>query len=108
MDACSYIIEDLVTGGDLLSYISRKRDNGITANEACVVVFQMLQALEYLHGLKIVHRDVKPENVLTSATAANARVILTGFGHSTNCSGKRKGLSRRMKTVCGTLDFVAP
>lgn len=107
-DACSYIIEELVAGGDLLFYISRNRDNGITANEACVMVFKILQALEYLHGFKAVHRDVKPESVLMSTTAANARVILTDFGHSTKFSGKRRGLSRRMKTVCGTLDFVAP
>ena len=104
----SYIIEDLVTGGDLMSYINRRGDNIISDIEACVIIYQILRALEHLHGLHIVHRDLKPDNVYLSTTTANARVIVTDFGQSTNCNGNRKGFSRRMKTLCGTLDFVAP
>lgn len=91
-----------------MSYIDRKGHSTITDEEACMIIYQILRALEYLHGIGIAHRDLKPDNVLLSKTGASARVILADFGQSTNCSRSRTGLSRRMKTLCGTLDFVAP
>ena len=91
-----------------MSYIDRKGHSTITDEEACMIVYQILRALEYLHGIRIAHRDLKPDNVLLSTTGRSARVILADFGQSTNCSKSRKGLSKRMKTLCGTLDFVAP
>ena len=104
----SYIIEDLVTGGDLLSYIERKGQDAIPGSEACVMVFQILKALEYLHKLNIAHRDLKPANILLSTTSGNTRLILTDFGQSTCFSRNRKGYSKRMQTLCGTIDWVAP
>ena len=91
-----------------MSYIDRKGHSTIIDEEACMIIYQILRALEHLHGTGIVHRDLKPDNVLLSKTGASARVILADFGQSTNCSRSRTGLSRRMKTLCGTLDFVAP
>lgn len=90
-----------------MSYIDRKGHSTITDEVSSMVVYQILRALQYLHGMRIAHRDLKPDNVLLSTTGTNARVILADFGQSTNRSKNRNGLSR-MKTLCGTLDFVAP
>ncbi|KAL8683706.1 MAG: hypothetical protein Q9186_000340 [Xanthomendoza sp. 1 TL-2023] len=74
-----YIIEELVTGGDLMSLIERS-DWRVEPEECCLIVYQVLKAVAYLHQRGITHRDLKPENILMSSTLPGARVILTDFG----------------------------
>lgn len=102
-----YIIEELLTGGDLASYIDRNTGK-LDDMSACMIVYQTLKALRHLHRQGIVHRDLKPENVLMSSTSAGARVILTDFGQAIKVSGDRRYHPKRMETLCGTLEWVAP
>ena len=91
-----------------MSYIERPRTK-ITDAEACIIVYQVLKALEYLHRQGICHRDLKPENILLSTPSLGARVILADFGHSVKLSGGIQARSRRMKTASvGTDYYVAP
>ena len=91
-----------------MSYIERPWTK-ICDAEACIIVFQVLKALECLHRQGICHRDLKPENILMSTPAAGARVILADFGHSIRLSGGKQACSRRMKTASvGTDYYVAP
>lgn len=71
-------------------------------------MYQILEALRYLHQQDIVHRDLKPENILMSSTNAGARVILTDFGQAIKVAGDRRSQPKRMETLCGTLEWVAP
>ena len=50
-DQCRYLIEDLITGGDLQSYIDREMLNrgSVDGEDACAIVYQILKALGYLH-----------------------------------------------------------
>ena len=91
-----------------MSYIERPRTR-ISDAEACIIVYQVLKALEYLHRQGIYHRDLKPENILMSTPTLGARVILADFGHSVKLSGGKQAHSRRMKTASvGTDRYVAP
>lgn len=103
----SYIIEEFVTGGDLMSYIERHGWR-VNPKESCLVIYQILKAVSYLHRNNITHRDLKPENILMSTTATGARVILTDFGGATRTVANNKGLSSRMQTMTGTAHYVAP
>jgi len=102
--ACRYIIEDLLTGGDLSSYIAQE-GSCLEEEDACNKVYQILKALEYLHDKAIVHRDLKPENVLLSAPSVSARIVLTDFGGAT---GNFRAEVRRLESLCGTAGYVAP
>ncbi|KAL8734831.1 MAG: hypothetical protein Q9166_001183 [cf. Caloplaca sp. 2 TL-2023] len=102
-----YIIEELITGGDLMSYIER-HDWRVDPDECCLIIFQILQAVSHLHQKDITHRDLKPENVLMSSTVPRARVILTDFGGATKAATNSKAKSNRMLTITGTPHYVAP
>ncbi|KAL8648199.1 MAG: hypothetical protein Q9226_006094 [Calogaya cf. arnoldii] len=102
-----YIIEDFVTGGDLMSLIER-HDWRVDPDEGGLIVYQILKAVSYLHQSGITHRDIKPENILMSSTFPGARVILTDFGGAIKINIDSKRISNRMLTMTGTRDYVAP
>lgn len=101
-------MQELITGGDLLSYMEYKGKRLDDAHSA-VITLQVLKAVEYLHDRGIVHRDIKPDNILMASWKSDARIVLTDFGHS-----KRVGPSRhkttpyRMFSTVGTVGYTAP
>lgn len=105
-----YILQELITGGDLLSYVEKKQ--GLEQPEAAVIVFQVLKAVEYLHDNGIVHRDIKPENVLMTSWRMGDRVVLTDFGQSRlladGDNAAKEASVFRMHSVIGTLGYTAP
>ena len=85
---CLYMCMDLAPGGELLSLIIRKssenklhgrRDTACDFITSRFYLAEIVEALEYLHGLNIIHRDLKPENILI---AASGHIKVTDFGTS--------------------------
>lgn len=74
-DARPWIVMELIEGPSLAEFI---RENGsLTPRRAAEVGLAVLDVLRAAHGQGILHRDVKPSNVLI---AASGRVVLTDFG----------------------------
>ena len=92
-----------MTAGDLFSYIER-RNGRLLEVEAAVIIRQIVTALEYLHSRSIVHRDVKPDNILMASLAAGTRVVLSDFGAARRIDENRP----RMASLVGTEDYAAP
>ncbi|MBP7733736.1 MAG: protein kinase [Caldisericia bacterium] len=64
----------------VLEYIERLREPTLNWKSTVSVMLQVAQALEYSHSLGIIHRDVKPTNVLIFGPADHPRVKVSDFG----------------------------
>ena len=70
--------------------------------EAAELFAQILLSVEYLHSKNIVHRDVKPENILYTAEGGRA-IKLIDFGYAGMWAADSP-----LTGLCGTPDYVAP
>lgn len=96
-----YLITELVSGGDLFEAIARCTD--FSEHDIRLMTKNLASALAYLHGMDIVHRDVKPENLLVEFDV-NGHVLhlkLADFGLS-------QKVTEPLYMVCGTPTYVAP
>ena len=57
-----YLIMEYADGGELFDYIVNK--SKVEELEACNIFQQIISGIEYIHKLNVVHRDMKPENLL--------------------------------------------
>lgn len=99
-----YVAMRLVDGSDLGSLL--KKEGRLKPERAARVVDQVAKALDAAHDRRLVHRDVKPGNVLLERKGRGDHVYLTDFG-ITKGGGGTVGLTRTGDWV-GTVDYVAP
>ncbi|CAG8682355.1 1926_t:CDS:2, partial [Ambispora leptoticha] len=85
-------------GMDLFDYI--ELNSGMPESEIKSIFRQVARAIQHLHSNKIVHRDIKDENVILDE---NGNVQLIDFGSSAYIKEGKK-----YDTFCGTLDYAAP
>ncbi|HJS92809.1 MAG TPA: protein kinase [Solirubrobacteraceae bacterium] len=71
-----YLVMDLVRGIDLGVLIKQRGTPGLPVDQAIEYTRQTCEALQYVHDQQIVHRDVKPQNLILSESG----VILVDFG----------------------------
>ena len=71
----NYIVMELVEGITLKDYISKK--GKLTVKEATSIAIQVSMGLEAAHNRNIVHRDIKPQNIIIST---DGKVKVTDFG----------------------------
>ncbi|CZT15582.1 probable ribosomal protein S6 kinase 2 beta [Ramularia collo-cygni] len=92
-----YIVVDLMNGGDLRFHISRKT---FTEEAVRFWIAQLGCALRYIHKQGIVHRDVKPDNVLLDS---EGHVHLADFNVASDLTP-----GKPLTSKSGTLAYLAP
>jgi serine/threonine-protein kinase len=104
IDGCLYIAMRYVAGTDLKALLRRERR--LDPARAIAMAAQVAAALDVAHRHGLVHRDVKPGNVLVSAQDLSEHVYLSDFGVAKGAS-IRAGLTSDGQLL-GTIDYVAP
>jgi calcium-dependent protein kinase len=98
---CWYFVEEYVAGGDLYEQICNLQYyNEVTAS---TIMKQIFSFVSYLHQMNIVHRDIKPKNMMVSNKKDEIEIKLVDFGTATIFS-RKKPLTNRV----GTPIYMAP
>jgi len=100
-DGRQFIVFEYVDGENLKTLI--EREGPLPEREAIELALQIARALGFAHEHGLVHRDVKPQNVLLNGDAV-AKVTDFGIARSLDVQG---GLTQT-GTVMGTSDYIAP
>jgi len=103
-DGQTYIVMMLIDGPDLARALA---DSGpFDPSRAVVIIGQVAAALDTAHERDLVHRDVKPGNVLLARSGGADHAYLTDFGLA-RAIGEASPMSRS-NVALGTLGYVAP
>ena len=103
-DGLIFVTMDLIDGTDLRKLLNR--EGKLAPERAVDLVSQTASALDAAHSKGLVHRDVKPGNILIEQRAEGEHVFLTDFGLTKRIEAT-SGITATGAFV-GTLDYVAP
>lgn len=96
-----YIVMELVDGVDLMEII---RAGGMTQERAVALLPQICDALQYAHDNGIIHRDIKPGNIMLTR---DGRVKMADFGLAKR-HDVESGFRTQTGAGMGTPDYAAP
>ncbi|EEC03596.1 CDC42 binding protein kinase alpha, putative, partial [Ixodes scapularis] len=96
-----YLVMDYYCGGDLLTLLSKFEDK-LPEEMSRFYITEMILAVDSIHSLHYVHRDIKPDNVLLDA---NGHIRLADFG---SCLRLCDDGTVQSNVAVGTPDYISP
>ncbi|HKF36639.1 MAG TPA: serine/threonine-protein kinase, partial [Ktedonobacteraceae bacterium] len=102
-DSIPYLVVDYAPNGTL----RKRHPRGIPLPLPTVVsyVTQLASALQYAHEQKVIHRDVKPENMLVGR---RNEILLSDFGIALVAQSSRSSTPQGIQDLAGTVAYMAP
>lgn len=94
-----YLVTEYVSGGEIFEHIE---SNGpMSEGQAKLIFIQLLDAIQYCHDKKVVHRDLKLENIMMDSNM-NPKIIDFGFTREVETKDKL------LETYCGSVAYASP
>ncbi len=97
---------DYVEGTDAARLLRERYPSGMPLPEVVEIVTAVAEALDYAHSRGLLHRDVKPANILLGDTTPRRRILLADFGIAREL-GEISGLTAT-NMMLGTTAYCAP
>ena len=102
-----WISMDYVDGTDAGRLVQERYPRGMPEEDVSEIVTAVADALDFGHDRRLLHRDVKPENILvTAADGHRRRVLLTDFGIARRTDDVSN--LTEANVAIGTISYVAP
>jgi serine/threonine protein kinase, bacterial len=102
-----WLAMDFVDGLDAAQLLAQRHPAGLSVEIVVRIITSVASALDYAHKQALLHRDVKPANImLSSGEGPDQRILLTDFGIARSL-GEISGLTVTNMTL-GTLAFSSP
>lgn len=98
-----HIVTEAYFGQTLTKRLIEKPECRFSLHDSLEIIRNILKGLEYLHSQNIMHRDMKPDNIMFKESDGSYDLAIIDFGFATSAS-KYKDLF----TVCGTKGYAAP
>ena len=108
-DGAPFLVMELIVGRDLATIV--RKDGPLPVEEAVGYVVQAARGLAFAHSQGVIHRDVKPSNLLVNGTG---QLKVSDFGLARLQSAGQNAFTitrdqiTNTSTVLGTADFLAP
>jgi serine/threonine protein kinase/tetratricopeptide (TPR) repeat protein len=99
-DGVKFITMEYVEGEDLRGLL--RRQTKLAPGEAVDIIIQICRALDCAHGVGVIHRDLKPQNVMRDP---NGRIVVMDFGLARSLESP--GMTQTGALV-GTLEYMSP
>jgi len=99
-EGVKFITMEFIEGRDLRSIIREK--NKFAPEEAVEVIQQVCQALDAAHSVGVIHRDLKPQNIMQDGTG---RMLVMDFGLARTVEGD--GMTQT-GAIVGTMEYMSP
>ncbi|XP_063404988.1 hormonally up-regulated neu tumor-associated kinase-like [Mytilus trossulus] len=102
-----YLVMEYCKGGDLMDYICQRKK--LEEREAKRFIRQVISALDYLHRMGILHRDLKVENLLLDENR-DIKIIDFGLSNKIKVVTTKDGVraQEHLVTQCGSPAYAAP
>lgn len=96
-----WLVMEYMSGGSLTDILDHYPEIKMSEPEIALIMLESLKALDYMHRMNIIHRDIKSDNVLLNM---NGNIKLADFGYTVQLTE----LKRKRDTTIGTPYWEAP
>ena len=101
-EGVAYFVMSIVTGGNLATHLAREPRQPI--NEVRRILAEIADALAYAHARGVIHRDIKPDNILLDG--GSGRALVTDFGIARAMEGDTRLTATGI--AVGTPTYMSP